>query len=177
MIVDSQTKIELNNLVTALISKTNFKPKWFISVHYKTNRSSRHNFEDYEFKVISEVHTIDKVEKNFKHLKNLLLCKVYNVSNANRIRCNKFRFLAFNELGEAKYNYHSHIVIEDIPDYPTLEDVEDLLEAVQLRHKSIENLETAIDVRLIYSDGWIDYVLKTATQSLTPLDIINSDID
>lgn len=177
MIVNNPTEVGLHKLVTALISKTNFKPKWFICVHYKTNKSSRHNFEDYQFHVKSETDTISKVERNFRHFKNLLLCKTYNVTSRNKIKCNKFRFLHFYELGEAKYNYHSHIVIEDIPKHPTLEDVKGLLKAVQLRHPDIENSEIAIDVRLIYSNDWLSYVLKTATQSFTPLDIHNSDID
>jgi len=177
MIVDNPTKIGLNKLVTSIVKSTNFKQKWFISVQYKSNRANRYNFKKHQFNIISETDTIDKVEKNFKHLKNLLLCEVYNVTNANRIRCNKFRFLHFYELGEAKYNYHSHIVVEDIPDYPTVEDVEGLLEAVQARHKGIEELAIAIDVQPIYSDGWLPYVLKTTTQSFTSLDIINSDID
>jgi hypothetical protein len=176
MITNNDIKVESNKLVTSIISRTNFIPKWFVSAHYKTNRSSRHNFQDYEFKIISESDAISKVEKNFKHLKNLLLCKVFNVSSANRIRCNKFRFLHFYEFGESKYNYHSHIIIEDIPNHPTLEDVESLLEAVQVKHKGIENSETAIDVKPIYSDGWVDYVLKTSTQYFNPLDLTNSDI-
>ena len=170
-------KLAAKQLVKNIIKETNFKPKWFLTVHYKSNKSFVLSDKVDKSRILDETDSIEKVCREFRHLKNLLLCKVYNVKSAKRISCNKFRFLSFYELGEAKSNYHNHIVIEKIPNYPLITDVESLMESVQLKHPGIENSQSAIDVREIYSTGWISYVLKTATESYLPLDINFSNIN
>ena len=171
-------KLAAKQLVKNIIKETNFKQKWFISVHYKSNKSFSLSERINKSRIISETDSLDKVSREFRHLKNLLLCKVYSVKSASKIRdCNKFRFLSFYETGESKSNYHNHLIIESIPNHPVITDVKSLIKSVQLKHPGIKNSQSAIDVREIYSKNWIGYVLKTSTESYLPLDIKNSDIN
>jgi hypothetical protein len=163
-------------LVNKLISNINFQPIWFVSIHYLQNRAIYHNSNHSKFRVKNESNSIESTEKNFKHFKNLLLCKTHNVSSANRIKNKKFRMLAFHEQGEANYSYHSHILLEAIPTYSTQDDVDGLLRLVQHKHKGMENWIDGVDVKAVYSNGWIDYVCKTATKDYSPLDLLNSDL-
>jgi hypothetical protein len=169
-------KLEAKKFVKNIIKETNFKPKWFITVHYKSNKSFILNDKIDKVRIKDETDSLDKVSKEFRHIKNLMLCKVYDVKSASKIRCNKFRFLSFYELGESKFNYHNHIAIESIPNNSSITDIRNLLEWAQLKHPGIENSKSAIDVKEIYSNGWIPYVLKTATESYLPLDLIYSDV-
>jgi hypothetical protein len=158
--------IEFTNKI---IRDINFNAKWFISIHYLQNRSIYHNSNHDKFRVKNECQTIESAEKNFKHFKNLLLCKTHNVTNANRI-------LAFHETGEANYSYHTHCLIETIPNYSTQEDVDSLIRLMQHKHKGMENYNEGVDIKAVYSDGWIGYVNKSATKDYLPTDLQNSDI-
>ena len=163
-------------LVNKIIKDINFQPVWFVSIHYLQNRSVYHNSNHDKFRVKNECDSIESTEKNFKHFKNLLLCKTHKVSSANRIKTRQFRILAFHEKGKANYSYHSHLLMEDIPNHSTQEDVNSLLRLIQHKHKNMENWVDGVDVRAKSTDGWIPYVCKSASQNYLPLDIINSDL-
>jgi hypothetical protein len=169
-------KSEAKKFVKNIIKETNFKPRWFITIHYKSNKSFTLDNKIDKVRIKDETDSIDKVIKEFRHLKNLMFCKAYDVKSASKISCDKFRFLSFYELGESKSNYHNHLIIESIPSNPLIADVKNLLDWAQFKHPGIENSKDAIDVREVYSDGWIPYVLKTTTESYLPLDLINSDV-
>lgn len=163
-------------LVTNIIENTHFLPKWFISIHYLSNRAMYHDKNHDTFRIKNETNTLEKVEREFKHFKNLILCRAYNKSSVNKISCIKFRFLSFYEKGEANYTYHNHIIVENIPNYSTQEDMNILLKAVQLKHPGIENSCDSVDVRP-YQNRHISYSLKTTTRYYLPMDLINLDLN
>lgn len=163
-------------LVTNIIEENNFLPKWFFSIHYISNRAIYHDKNHTQFRIKNETNTLEKVEREFRHFKNILLCRAYNKSSVNKISYNKFRFISFYETGEANYAYHNHIIVENIPEFDTQEEVDKLLKVVQLKHPGIENSCDSVDVRP-YQNRHISYCLKTATRYYLPLDLINSDIN
>jgi hypothetical protein len=154
-IIKAESKVWLNRI----IKEQKIKIRFYITIKYNEEKSK----------------TIEDTEKLLKHFKNLLLCKIHRVTNKKRLPDETLKMIVFHEMGEAETHFHSHILIEAIPNYQTLESVQLLLKVIQKAHKGIDNGKSGIDVRF-HHDYQKSYSLKQTTNRYIPLDIINSDI-
>lgn len=153
--IKNESKIWLNEI----IKEQKIKIRFYVTIKYNEEKSK----------------TIEDTEKLFRHFKNLLMCKIYGVTSKSRLPKDRIKLLAFHEMGEAKTHFHSHILVEAIPNYPTLESIESLLRVIRKAHKGMVNGKSGTDVRFHHSYQKT-YSLKQTTNRYIPLDITNSDI-
>ena len=153
--IKNESKVWLNRI----IKEQKIKIRYYITIKYNEDKSR----------------TIEQTEKLFRHFKNLLLCRIYQVTNKSRLPTERIKLIAFHEMGESQTHFHSHILIETIPNYPTLESIESLLKMIQKKHKGIDNGKSGTDVRFHHSYQKT-YSLKQATNRYIPLDVYNSDL-
>jgi hypothetical protein len=159
MIKNEAIKRESKLWLNKIIKEQKLLIKFYITIKYKEQNSK----------------TIESTELSFRHFKNLLLCKIYGVSSKSRLPEDRIKMLVFNEMGEAGTHYHTHVLIENIPNYTTIESVESLLRAVQKKHQGIPNGVNEVHVRKQHSYQKT-YSLKQTTRNYISLDIYNSDI-
>lgn len=159
MIRNKSIQIESNRWLNKIILEQNFKPKYYITIKYIESKSTR----------------IEQTEKLFKHFKNLLLCRIYRVTAKSRLPIDRIRMLGFHELGESQTHFHTHILIEDIPGYPTIESIMTLLELVKMKHPGMQKGINEAHINKFHRNQK-SYSLKQTNRDYLSLDIYNSDL-
>lgn len=161
------------NNVEQIIKNNNIVPKWFITIKY---------IETESFVLKGKLNTksdntnLTKVEKSTNYFINLLYQYSYNKTSTRKIIVSKYQILSFLELGEAKYGYHAHLIIEDILS-KNVEEIRDILLKVQFKHKGIRTKdEQAIDIKP-YKSHHSSYVTKQSTAIYFPLNTTTSRIN
>ena len=112
-----------------------FNPKWFISYHYhhpsenlKPVKETRKPFghgERIGFRTYGEIWnqvesynqiqkkrvSYDSLEKDTRHIRNLILKYLYGIARPNRIWSIRPELMFFHEKGKTKLQYHTHLLL------------------------------------------------------------------
>jgi hypothetical protein len=157
--------------IQTIITNNNISPKWFITIKFAQTKSftlSKHND-----KLInkSDAVNLDKVQKNTNYFINLLYKAIYKKSRISRIS-NKFKILVFLEKGYANYDYHAHLIVEEMLNYDQ-KYIYEVLKTIQSKHPSIDKYSSGIDI-IPYAKRHNHYVMKDWTKNNLPLSTICS---
>lgn len=159
--------------IQTIITNNNISPKWFITIKFAQTKSftlSKHND-----KLInkSDAVNLEKVEKNTNYFINLLYQTIYKKSRISRIP-NKFKILVFLEKGIADYDYHCHMILENMLNYDQ-KYIHEVLKTIQSKHSAIDKYSSGVDI-ISYSKRHNHYVMKDWTKNNLPLSTICSRI-
>lgn len=162
--------------INQLLFNNNIIPKWFITVKFSSTKSFSLSGNDDKLNIKSDNNNITKVEKEINYFINLLYQAVYDKTSTKKIKEPKFQILSFIERGEANYDYHAHLITENIPD-KSFPEIEEILSKIRIKHKGISSRdETTIDI-ILYEYRHAIYVMKTFSATNNPLSTVSSRIN
>jgi phenylalanyl-tRNA synthetase beta subunit len=162
------------NNIEQIITNNNIIPKWFITIKYKETKSFV--LGDRKSNIKADNTNLTKVETATNYFINLLYQYAYNKSSTNKINDTKFQILSFLELGQAKYGYHAHLVVENILEM-NIDEIKQILSRIKIKHSGIRtNDVNAIDIRP-YKSHHAGYVDKQSTPIYFPLSTKTSRIN
>jgi hypothetical protein len=151
--------------IQTIITNNNISPKWFITIKFAQTKSftlSKHND-----KLINKSDAVN-LDNYFI---NLLYKAIYKKSRISRIS-NKFKILVFLEKGYANYDYHAHLIVEEMLNYDQ-KYIYEVLKTIQSKHPSIDKYSSGIDI-IPYAKRHNHYVMKDWTKNNLPLSTICS---
>jgi hypothetical protein len=164
------------NTIHQIIRNNNIIPKWFITIKFISTESFSLSNHDDRLNIKFDNNNIAKVEKEINYFINLLYQAVYGKTSTKKIKEPKFQILSFIEKGEANYEYHCHLITENIND-KSIEELKEILSRIRIKHKGIRSRDTnAIDI-IPYAYRHSTYVFKTFTKETNPLSILTSRIN
>jgi hypothetical protein len=161
------------NPIQTIITNNHISPKWFLTIKFAQTKSF--TLSKLNDKLINKQDAVnlDKVQKNTNYFINLLYQAIYKKSKISRIP-NKFKILVFLEKGISNYDYHCHMIVEDIINYDQ-KSIHEVLKTIQSKHPAIDKYSSGINI-IPYAKRHNHYVMKDWTKNNLPLSTICSRI-